>query len=604
MVVFKRFLIFIVVLISACNMAMGQEKELKQLTYPDFLKEVQKKTGVDTIRDIELVPGHSDTSYWYKVNSEGKGVDYDVKIKELHVNCSVVFENCKIDVWADTKLIFCDTLNETDTIIKQSIKFNNCDIKLLYLTGNFRWLTFTNCKIRGLNLERCHINFISIAFCNCDNGNRVNFRHCTLDCFPVRNTALKYNGSIDFASNQNLSVFFYECLIDPGKRSVLTSIGGGPDVSFENLVLRRCEFFKPVSFDAVKVNRIMIIDNVKFDSNVSFEAFESPGSTTLIDWKDIGNRFFVNNGAYVKKTHRKNSTGNDSVYYETGTSYYAKKDSELLDEKQFNSLMSSYNFFTSLYTSTGDEEARNAVYLEKKRLLTARSGALSHKYHSAYYFITYQLNRFLSWFCDYATNPVRAIINCLKMMLYFALVFFIFPSQPDHLEKYRFMKYFKRAIEYFSTDKSLADLHKEAHREHLMELEHFKLEMKKSKKLVPIIVTSLGQLFYLAHHSVFTLFNKTLLSIDVSKKSWIHVSKGKKVVLGIFTGVYFIGYVINGIITRAVNAIMLSLNSFVTLGAAGIETTGIAKVFTVIEGSIGWFFLAILTVTLITQLLQ
>ena len=52
-----------------------------------------------------------------------------------------------------------------------------------------------------------------------------------------------------------------------------------------------------------------------------------------------------------------------------------------------------------------------------------------------------------------------------------------------------------------------------------------------------------------------------------------------------------------------INAITLSLNSFVTLGFGSIPTKGFARYLCIIEGFIGWFLLSIFTVALINQVL-
>lgn len=52
-----------------------------------------------------------------------------------------------------------------------------------------------------------------------------------------------------------------------------------------------------------------------------------------------------------------------------------------------------------------------------------------------------------------------------------------------------------------------------------------------------------------------------------------------------------------------INAITLSLNSFVTLGFGTIPTTGAARYVCILQGFIGWFLLSIFTVSLINQIL-
>ena len=58
-----------------------------------------------------------------------------------------------------------------------------------------------------------------------------------------------------------------------------------------------------------------------------------------------------------------------------------------------------------------------------------------------------------------------------------------------------------------------------------------------------------------------------------------------------------------GFLLSLINALTLSLNSFVTLGFGTIPTKGLARYVCIIQGFIGWFLLSIFTVALINQVL-
>ena len=60
---------------------------------------------------------------------------------------------------------------------------------------------------------------------------------------------------------------------------------------------------------------------------------------------------------------------------------------------------------------------------------------------------------------------------------------------------------------------------------------------------------------------------------------------------------------LGGFIVSLVNALTLSLNSFITLGFGVIPTRGLARYVCIIQGFIGWFLLSIFTVSLINQIL-
>lgn len=58
-----------------------------------------------------------------------------------------------------------------------------------------------------------------------------------------------------------------------------------------------------------------------------------------------------------------------------------------------------------------------------------------------------------------------------------------------------------------------------------------------------------------------------------------------------------------GFLVSLVNAMTLSLNSFVTLGFGSIPTSGLARYICILQGFIGWFLLSVFTASLINQVL-
>lgn len=64
-----------------------------------------------------------------------------------------------------------------------------------------------------------------------------------------------------------------------------------------------------------------------------------------------------------------------------------------------------------------------------------------------------------------------------------------------------------------------------------------------------------------------------------------------------------LGFFFIALMVSIINALTLSLNSFVTLGFGKIPTSGIARYVCVVQGFLGWFLLSIFTVTLINQVM-
>jgi hypothetical protein len=547
----------------------------------EFLKENSTKGTPVEISDVEFtLPSKTDTAYW----SWTKGLK-NRKEPIIKFNNSISFNNCKFEGLPFARLIFCDTIyeNNDSTPCGLSLKFDNCSFDNLTLEGNFKWLEFVNCNIQTQIYLGGYLREITLKDCKFSNvfSNNIEFAYCTIDHSGADFNPLTMR-TLNFLHDENMSAYFRYCKFNPSKKGHIINMG---NCSYQNLWIEHSEFFEPVEFNLVKVDNDFNFANNKIDNLIDFSHFDCPVNQSTIEWKDIAHKLYVDNS---KKD----------------TAYTACNDSDLLQDIEFNNLLTSYNFFTNLYSAQGNNESKNAVYIEKKELTTKRAKAIFHHTHSLYNFINMEFNSFLGWFCDYATNPVKALLNCFYVMFLFAAFYFIFPSLPDHLTKYKFIGYFDKAIEYFTHDKSLADIHKEVNHEHVMELNRFKVKLKETKGLVPRIITVCGQAFFNTHQLLFELLNKSLLKLDLCKKSWKKVSGRQKLILGFLAGIYFLGFVINGIIMRAINSVTLSLNSFVTLGAAGIETKGIARYVTVAEGSVGWFFLTIFAVTLITQLLQ
>ena len=55
---------------------------------------------------------------------------------------------------------------------------------------------------------------------------------------------------------------------------------------------------------------------------------------------------------------------------------------------------------------------------------------------------------------------------------------------------------------------------------------------------------------------------------------------------------------------KILNALMLSINTFTTLGFGEIPIKGLPRYLAIIQGFIGWFMLTIFSVSLISQLLN
>ena len=102
-----------------------------------------------------------------------------------------------------------------------------------------------------------------------------------------------------------------------------------------------------------------------------------------------------------------------------------------------------------------------------------------------------------------------------------------------------------------------------------------------------------------------TKFSAGILKrVDIMKGTWNDLPTKKRwwksfLLIGAFT--IAICY---DILIKMLNALMLSINTFTTLGFGEIPIKGLPRYLAIIQGFIGWFMLTIFSVSLISQLLN
>lgn len=101
--------------------------------------------------------------------------------------------------------------------------------------------------------------------------------------------------------------------------------------------------------------------------------------------------------------------------------------------------------------------------------------------------------------------------------------------------------------------------------------------------------------------SVFYVFFPSEWDADSKSRLLVSFEKAMKAKTKSYVGPVFV--VGGSLLLTVVNALTLSINSFVTLGFGSVPTKGFARYLCIVEGFIGWFLLSIFTVALINQVL-
>lgn len=270
----------------------------------------------------------------------------------------------------------------------------------------------------------------------------------------------------------------------------------------------------------------------------------------------------------------------------------------------YGDLLSVYNKFYEIYKSRGDKESMNGCYFEMKQIEGRRLEFIHRTKGSMTSWFNWRLNQFLLLFCDYGTNPVKSLIFSIYVIIAFAGLYFFFYSDWDRISRSFLIKQHTMMMQYFSSDQTLEDFHTQNYRDELKSFENFKKHLEESKKVMPLYMTFLGKPLYLLSVLKFKFVSWFYRRLEILSGKWIDLSNVQKIVRGTVIGISILGYLTYLFVVRSLNSIVLSLNTFSTLGFGDIPVRGISRYVAVIEGFLGWFLLSIFSVSLISQILQ
>jgi len=159
-------------------------------------------------------------------------------------------------------------------------------------------------------------------------------------------------------------------------------------------------------------------------------------------------------------------------------------------------------------------------------------------------------------------------------------------------------------IQFFKGEQKREDLYTDSFKDHVNSFEEFKQSIKEAKGEIPFF-------FFLFLKPVYwTARRKILLNtwfynrLDFTRKSWVSLNKKQKVGYGsiFFTALLFYGFYLLTI--KFLTSLIISFNSFSSLGFGSLNLVGISRYMAMIEGFIGWLLLAVFSVSLFSQIIQ
>ncbi|MES2386454.1 MAG: hypothetical protein V4543_00515 [Bacteroidota bacterium] len=527
-------------------------------------------------------------------------------------------EKSKADFVADSNinssLEFINTTFEETGLIRNLVFKKHVWFRRCLIPKGFR---FKNCKfLDGLTIENSHIGHLNFDDCLFmrDSGTNQGWS------FGFEGSD-EYFGYTEFGydslnANRHFSncTFADACLIrgtgaHEGQKSMsfqsckFTSAAIRPKIESMNLsdaFISECIFTNGLLINSLNVSGEFSISQSSFMKSLYITGARIRGSL-LLGYKSSFKEYIQVFG--LRYDEKVSSVDYDSIRHKltsvitAGKPYMPNTDSALANTLYYKELITTLYNLHSLYKSHGDIESANNVYIDIRDYET---NMLEYKYHLAPSLDTYfdwKMNTFLRTFCLYGTKPVLSLKYAFYTMLLFALLYFIFPSEPDNLSSKRMVPAFEKLLHKAGVletgQPATALVSDEAARlKTLLEIS------AANKKVLPAPLYHTGRLLLNFSYRYFSFISRVKLPSPNTDAGQIF---GRKWTAYAFT--YIILFLISGIFMRLLNATALSLNAFVTLGYGEMQARGIARYLVVLEGAIGWFLLGIFSVSLISQIL-
>lgn len=260
--------------------------------------------------------------------------------------------------------------------------------------------------------------------------------------------------------------------------------------------------------------------------------------------------------------------------------------------------------FYNLFKAQFNTSQANAAFIDMKDIETERYKYLYQQSPAFRTFFKWKINQFLKLFVDYGTEPAKAIVMSLYVVLLFAMVYLFFPNHWDSHGKNRLKHRFGFFYKYMSLNAGIQDVYLEENKADIEDNEAFKSLLIAHKAKAPKMFFNLAMPLYRWSVAGTLSYAWLIKRFDFLKGTWQDTEPKVRGLKSFLIGTLFIIALLYDIFIKMLNALMLSINTFTTLGFGEIPIKGLPRYLAIIQGFIGWFMLTIFSVSLISQLLN
>lgn len=365
-------------------------------------------------------------------------------------------------------------------------------------------------------------------------------------------------------------------------------------------------FTKPVSLRIDNDKRSNIKNN-QFNKQLFLEITKETNSEFTLDYKQFDkNLFSYNLNTYFFNEHNKLESdfiADTERFSERNIKFYLEN-AIIKNEFVYKNEQKLKGRLYQMYRQNFDTDFANLVYTDIKDLETKRSEYLYKQDPSFKSFFTWKINQFLKVFSAYGTEPARAVVFSMYVILLFAFIYLLFPNSWDSHGKKRLMHRFEFFQKYLRRKDGMHTIYLENQEKEISSYKEFKTNLENAQVELPSFFISWSKPLYNASMFSSKITARFLKSTDILKGKWKDLSPKQKRFKNFQIGFLLTLGLIYDLFIKALNALMLSINTFTTLGFGEIPIKGLPRYLAIIQGFIGWFMLTIFSVSLISQLLN
>ena len=601
----KKILFLITVLFSLNSFAQ-KTKIYKEYSYSEFIKLLTEEK--DTLFELSYAmikyDSITDAHFKVKLDSLGNELKFSSKHKEITLHDTIII-NKHVHL---RNVFFSNNVYLKDFNFKKSVTLTNCILNLSNNSFEGEFEVFYN-KDDDTNVESISRGFrYSISIIN--NIIKEDFKFGSLEVSENKNLFADISNNI-FTNPLNKSNTLVN--LDQSMFVLFRAnrfLGNGRmrffSLNTKYKVIRNNEFGNiETDFELAQSEPYIDIEFLQntFNLPVSLD-IKHLQQEDFVGWQQFKNGVYneANYTFYLDEYYGFQERGNQTSRDEKFDKYFNEHiyTSKTAFDRRTKFLGKYYNFFRSQHAT----DKANSLYITIKDLETKR---LKYRYEKNPTFTTFfkwRINQFLKLFSDYGTEPSKAIVVSLYVILLFAFIYLLFPNSWDSHGRKRIMNRYAFFFKYMNKKAGIHEVYLDNQKEDLLEFDEFKKLVEQQGKTVPKFFTATALPLYKWAISSTKFSASVLKRVDIMKGTWSEVPKSKRIWKSILLIGAFTLAICYDILIKMLNAIMLSINTFTTLGFGEIPIKGLPRYLAIIQGFIGWFMLTIFSVSLISQLLN